>query len=211
MCEFFAEVAILPVLVVNPPSGRCSRMTPNGRTWQVLTWSWACSTGNPASDQVLEAAANAAWPYALLCAWTYLNDQDSAHDLMDHAIQNVAGYIARHLDAPPGKLTARMKSQLRRRAKQLAAKRAREIPSGSIADLEHLLTTRPEIEQGIYANELLEQLSPFAQSIAHYLWLGYSWRAMERTLEIDHTTLRRAYFRELESLLENLSRPGGSP
>lgn len=210
MCEFFAEVAILPVLVVNPPSGRCSRMTPNGRTWQVLTWSWACSTGNPASDQVLEAAANAAWPYALLCAWTYLNDQDSAHDLMDRAIQNVTGYIVRHPDTPPGKLTARMKSQLRRRAKQLAAKQAREIPSGSIADLEHLLTTRPEIEQGIYANELFSQLSPFAQSIAHYLWLGYSWRAMERTLEIDHTTLRRAYFRELEYLLENLSRPGGS-
>lgn len=160
MCEFFAEVAILPVLVVNPPSGRCSRMTPNGRTWQVLTWSWACSTGNPASDQVLEAAANAAWPYALLCAWTYLNDQDSAHDLMDHAIQNVTRYIARNLDAPPGKLTARMKSQLRRRAKQLAAKRAREIPSGSIADLEHLLTTRPEIEQGIYANELLQLECP---------------------------------------------------
>ena len=103
-----------------------------------------------------------------------------------------------------------MKSQLRRRAKQLAAKRAREILFGSIADLEHLLTTRPEIEQEIYANELFEQLSPFAQSIAHYLWLGYSWRAMERTLEIDHTTLRRAYFRELESLLEDLSRPGGS-
>ena len=47
-----------------PPPGRCSRMPPNGRSWQVLTWSWACTTGHPASDQVLEAAANAAWPYA---------------------------------------------------------------------------------------------------------------------------------------------------
>jgi hypothetical protein len=129
---------------------------------------------------------------------------------MDHVIQNVAGYIGRHPDAPPEKLTARMKSQLRRRAKQLAAKRAREISFGSITDLEHLVTTRPEIEQGIYANELFSQLSPFAQSISHYLWFGYSWRAMERTLEIDHTTLRRAYFRELKSLLEDLSRPGGS-
>src|SRR5215472_3501844 len=62
--------------------GRCSRMPPNGRSWQVPTWSWACTTGHPASDQVLEAAANAAWPYAQLCASTYLNDEGSARELM---------------------------------------------------------------------------------------------------------------------------------
>lgn len=38
---------------------------------------------HPASDQKLEIAAKAAWPYALLCSWSYLNDLAAAHDLMD--------------------------------------------------------------------------------------------------------------------------------
>ena len=185
-------------------------MTPNGRSWQVLTWSWACTTGHPASDQILEAAANAAWPYALLCAWTLLYDHASAHDLMDHAAQNASEYIARHPDVPLHKLTARIKSELRRRAKQLAAWRKHEFPCGSIIDLEHLLMFRPEIEQAIYANELFEHLSPFAQKIAYWRSIGYSWRKIERTLEMDHTLVERAYFREVESLLQNLSRPGDS-
>src|ERR1700735_2911033 len=106
-------------------------MLPKGPSWQDLTWSWACSTGHPASDQALEAAAKAAWPFAMLCAWTYLNDRDVAHDLMDHAVQNVSDYISRHPDAPSNKLTARMKSVLRRRSKQLAAGRYRELQYGS--------------------------------------------------------------------------------
>ena len=185
-------------------------MPPNGRSWQVLTWSWACSTGHPASDQILEAAANAAWPYALLCAWTYLNDRDFAHDLMDHAAQNVSDYIARHPDSPLRKLTARMKSQLRRRAQQLAARQRHETPCGSIVDLEHHLITRPEIELGVYVDELFAKLSPLAQSIAHWRWYGYSWREIARSLEMDHTSVRDAYFREFASLLENLSRSGAS-
>ncbi len=71
-------------------------MQPHGRIWQELTWSWAYSTGHPTSDQRLEAAAKTAWPYALLCAWTYLNDHAAAHDLMDHAVQNAFDYLGRH-------------------------------------------------------------------------------------------------------------------
>jgi len=92
------------------PSGRCSRMPPNGRTWQELTWSWAYSTGHPASDQRMEAAAKAAWPYALLCAWTYLNDHDFAYDLMDHAVHNASEYVGRHPDQPSNKLTAELRA-----------------------------------------------------------------------------------------------------
>jgi len=76
----------------------------------------AFSTGNPASDQKLDAAANAAWPYAKLCAWTYLNDHAAAHDIMDHAVENASGYISRHADCPEGKLILRFKSVIRRRA-----------------------------------------------------------------------------------------------
>ncbi len=45
--------------------------------------------------KIVEAAGNDG-AFALLCAWTFLNDQHIAHDLMDHAIANAMGYIARH-------------------------------------------------------------------------------------------------------------------
>ena len=186
-------------------------MPPNGPRWQDRTWSWAYSTGHPASDRVLEAAAQAAWPYALLCAWTYLYDHDAAHDLMDHAVHNAVDYLGRHPDALEDKLTARVKSVLRRRAKQLAAKRSRELSHGSLADLEPMYSERPEIEQRVYARELLTQLSPFANSIVHWRWLGYSWREIAKEFDMDHTAVRRAYFRELKSVLQNLSRSGDSP
>ena len=121
---------------------RCSRMPLNGRIWQELTWSWAYSTGHPASDQKLEAAAKAAWSYSLLCAWTYLDDHESAADLMDHAVQNAFRYFERHPESTAEKLLARIKSVIHRRAKQLATKRSRELSSGSMADMEALLAVK---------------------------------------------------------------------
>jgi hypothetical protein len=184
-------------------------MPPKGRIWQELTWTWAFSTGHLASDQKLAAAAEAAWPYALLYAWTYLNDHDAAHDLMDHAIENTRDYAGRHADFPVEKLQWRMKSSLKRRAQQQAAKRRFEVQSGSLADLENVLVSQPEAEQQLYAKELLECLSPFARSIANRRWLGYSWREIADSLEMDHTVVRRAYFREVETLLNELSRSRG--
>ena len=185
-------------------------MPPNGRSWQVLTWSWACTTGHPASDQVLEAAASAAWPYALLCAWTFLNDSHLASDLMDHAIQNATDYMTRHPDASSAKVNARVKSEIRREAKQLAFKQRRERPSGSASDFEAVCAAQPEIEQRIYASEIFAKLPPFAQGIINRRWLGYSWREIGRDLEMDYSEVRKAYFRELGLLLENLSRHGES-
>ena len=129
---------------------------------------------------------------------------------MDHAVHNAVDYLGRHPDALEDKLTARVKSVLRRRVKQLAAKRNRELSHGSLTDLEPMYAERPEIEQRVYVRELLAQLSPFANSIVHWRWLGYSWREIAKQFEMDHTAVRHAYFRELESVLQNLSRSGDS-
>lgn len=185
-------------------------MSSQDRIWEDLTWNWAYSTGSPASDHKLGAAAKAAWPYALLCAYTYLNDRDVGHDLMDHAVQNAVGYIERHSDASTEKLSARIKSMIRRRAKQLAAKRRAELSYGSLSDLEKLYAGQPEAEQRVYANEIFARLTPFAQSIIKWRWLGYSWREISNELEMDHTVVRRAYFRELKSLLATISKTGGA-
>jgi hypothetical protein len=174
-----------------------------GRIWQELPWSWASSTGNPALDQRLDAAAHAAWPYARLCAWTYLNDQPAAHDIMDHAVENASGYIARHPDFSDKKLLSRIKSVLRRRARQIAAKQRREILYGLFVDMEDLYVVHPEVEQRIY-----KRLSPFAQSIVDWRSMDYSWREIAAKVELDHTSVRRAFNREVESLLQDLSQPG---
>jgi DNA-directed RNA polymerase specialized sigma24 family protein len=185
-------------------------MTPNGRNGKELTWSWAYSTGHPASDQKLEAAAHAAWPYAYLCAWTHLNDHDAAVDLMDHAVHNAFRYLARHSDTTEQKLTARIKSVIRRRARQLAAKRGRELPSGSMRDMERMHVGHSDAEQRAYAAEVIARLSPTARSIFDWRLLGYSWREIGEKLEMDYSALRRAYFRELELVLRSLSSSGDS-
>ena len=123
---------ILLLKVVNLPRAGARQMPPKCSIGQGLTWSWAYSTGHPASDQRLDAAAKAAWSYARLCAWTYLNDEDSAHDLMDFAVQKAADYAARIPDSPPNKLAGRIKSAVRRRPKQMAAARSRELSYGSL-------------------------------------------------------------------------------
>jgi DNA-binding NarL/FixJ family response regulator len=156
----------------------------------------------------MEAAAIAAWPYAMFCAWTYLNDHAAAHDIMDLAVENVSGYISRHADCSDKKLLSRTKSVIKRRAQQESAKRNREIQFGSLIDMEKLYIGQPEAEQRVYAIEIFERLSPFAQSIVSRRSLGYSWRKIAEDLEMDHTAVRRAYFREVESLLHDLSQPG---
>jgi hypothetical protein len=179
-----------------------------GRIWQELTWSWASSTGTPALDQRLDAAARAAWPYARLCAWTYLNDHPAAHDIMDYAVENASSYIARHADSSDRKLRCRIKSVLKRRAQQLASKQSREILAGLLANMEALCFGQPEVDQRIYASELIERFSPFARTIVEWRALDYSWRRIAEHLDLDHTAVRRAYYRELESVLHDLSQPG---
>ncbi len=179
--------------------------------WEDLTWSWAWSTGHVASDQKLEPAAKAAWPHALLGAWTYLNDGDAAHDLMEHAVRNAGEYFSRHPDSTEQKLTARIRSVLRRRAKQIAHQQRREVASGSLLELEHLSVSTGEVEESAIASELFSRLSPFAQTVFNRREFGYTWRQIATELDLDHTVVRRAYFRELQSLLRSLSRPGEPP
>lgn len=179
-----------------------------GNSWQEITWSWAFSTGHSRSDQTLEAAAKAAWPYSVLCAWTYLFDQDMAHDLMEHAIRNTSEYLVRHSDANTPKLTARLKSVLRRRAKQLAKRRGREVAAGSSVELDKISQGRSEIEERMIANEIFSQLSEFAQNVVNWRWLGYTWREIGKELDMDYASVRRAYFRELHSTVAKLDHRG---
>ncbi len=201
----------MSILVVKSPSGPTLAKPPMEPHWEDLTWSWAWRTGHDASDQKLEPAAKAAWPYAQLCAWTYLNDRDLAHDLMEHAVRNTGEYFSRHPDTTEQKLVARIRSVIRRRAKQIAHQRRREVASGSLLDLEHLRASAGEVEESAISSQLFSRLSPFAQNVLHRREFGYTWRDIAAELDLDHTVVRRAYFRELQSLLRSLSRSGEPP
>jgi hypothetical protein len=120
-------------------------------------------------------------------------------------------YITRHPDAPSEKLAARIKRVIRRRAKQLAARRNRDVPYGSMLDMEHLRACHLAVESRIYANELFSRLTLFAQTIVRWRSGGYTWREIAGEMDMDHTAVRRAYLRELESLLQSLSQPGDAP
>jgi len=185
-------------------------MPPSEPQWEDLTWSWACSTGHSTADQKMEPAAKAAWPYALLCAWSYINDRDAAHDLIEHAVRKADEYLDRHPDLPEQKLVGHLKSLIRRRAKQIAHSRRREIAFGLLPDLEHLLAGSSDAEQQLIAKEMLARMSPVTKVVFKRRDFGYTWREIAAELELDHTVLRRAYFRELKSLLRSVSPSGES-
>jgi DNA-binding NarL/FixJ family response regulator len=173
------------------------------------SWSWLYPDASPALAHTLEAAAEATWSYAVYCAWSYLHDQDAASDLMDYALKHVSGYVSRFPEGPsPEKLALRLRSLLKRRARQ-AARGERMISVGSLIDLDnHYRKFRdsPELEQRVYAQEILERLSPQARAIANWRAMGYSWRVIGSNLGLDHSQVRRAYLREIQAVL-NLS-PG---
>jgi hypothetical protein len=127
---------------------------------------------------------------------------------MDYAVQNASGYLGRHAACSDKTLLARIKSVIRRRARQEFAKHNREIPYGSLIDMEKLYVGQSGAEQRVYAIELYDRLSPIAQSIMDSRALGYSWRMIAEKFEMNHMAVQRAYFREVESLLQDSSQPG---
>lgn len=173
-----------------------------------LFGAWPPLTGQEQTDHVLRSVAIALWPYAQFCAWSYLYDDDFAYDLMDQALSNVTAYVLRHLPAPSeAKLYARLRSVLRRVAKQEARHR-RELLVGNVLDLEqHTQAADPsghvEIENGAMIQEILPRLSPQAQRIAALIAMGYSWRDIGRQLRIDRQTVRRSFLREVTVALQS--------
>jgi DNA-directed RNA polymerase specialized sigma24 family protein len=129
---------------------------------------------------------------------------------MDHAIHTASEYMRDHADVLAEHLVVRLKDIIRSRAKRIAAKSSREVSLGSLSELEKMLAVPPQAEQMAIASELFGRLSPFTQSVVRWRLLGYSWREIGQQLEMHHTAIRRAYLRELESLLESVPLRGGT-
>ena len=149
-----------------------------------------------------------AWPYACYCARRYLHDPDAAYDLMDAAVANAEQYYMRFEGSrTPAQLLHRLLSVLKRLSKQ-AVKRRREVPSGLLLDLELLpqnLASKADVEQELYVAQMLARLTERSRLITYWRMEGYTWRQIADQLGADHTTVRRAYRRELRALFDVIS------
>ena len=111
---------------------------------------WYAGSQDRAVDDLFRRACSLAWPYALFCATRYLHDIHAAYDLMDAAVSNAEQYYERfNGNRTASQIFYRIISVLKRLSKQ-RVQNNREIPSGSLPDLEEkarTLSSKPEAEQ----------------------------------------------------------------
>jgi hypothetical protein len=169
-------------------------------------WRWEASLDESLKTKLL-TAAESCLSYAHLSAWSYLHDETLATEIVEVALEVVRAYALRTTPSPTvEKLTARLRSQIRRVTKQ-RANRIKENPIGSLRDLE--MYSRIEIPDPtdlLYLEQVLDLLTPQAKEVASWILTGYSWREIGRLSGVDHNSIRRAFRREADAALIHLGR-----
>lgn len=169
---------------------------------------WYFGAQDRAVDHLFRRVCALAWPYALFCATRYLHDVHAAYDLMDDAVSNAEEYYERfNGNRTFSQIFHRVLSVLRRISKQRGLNN-REIPSGTLPDLErkaHALSSKPEAEQSVYVEQLLARMTDRSRKITIWRSEGHTWRQIAGKLKVNHAAVRRAYYRELRRLLSPAS------
>jgi DNA-directed RNA polymerase specialized sigma24 family protein len=103
-------------------------------------------------------------------------------------------------------LAARLRSQVRRVAKQKANRQRKEECVGSLLDMErdHRMSETSDLTEMVLIKEIVGRLSPEARTVATWIWMGYSWREIGKTLDIDQDSVRLAFRREADRVLSEL-------
>ncbi len=169
-------------------------------------WRWEASLDETLKTKLL-TAAESCMSYAHLSAWSYLHDETVAAEIVEEALAVVRAYALRTTPSPTvEKLTARLRSQIRRVTKQ-RANRIKENPIGSLRDLEmYSRTENPDPTDLLYLEQVLNLLSPQAKEVASWILTGYSWREIGRLSGVDHNSIRRAFRREADAALIQLGK-----
>ncbi len=170
-------------------------------------WKWRDAPDEGLRSR-LAAAVEATSAYAQFSAWSYLHDTMLTAEIMEEAIEVVRAYALRFSPPPSeAKLTARLRSQVRRIAKQSANLSSKETCAGALYDLEvYAPASTPDPTEVLLLEEVLARLSPQAQKVATWIWMGYSWREIGKACEIDHNSVRLAFRRETDAALIQLGR-----
>lgn len=169
-------------------------------------WRWASTLDRAQKERLLQAI-EANRPFARVTAWSYLHDEQLSGELIERALESVQNFAAATAPTPSvEKLTARLRSQIRRVAKQMR-RRVKEDHEGSLRDLELLAPSEnPNPIEFLFLEEVVKLLSPEAKEIASYIRLGYTWREIGADLGVDYSTLRKAFRREADAALIKLGR-----
>ena len=161
---------------------------------------WYLGSQDGAVDALFRRVCALAWPYALLCATRYLHDVQAAYDLMDAAVSNAEEYYERfNGNRTFSQIFHRVLSVLKRSSKQRALN-SREVPSGSLPDLErkaHALTSKPEAEQTAYVRQLLAQMTVRSRKITIWRTEGHTGQANEALQHVSNPALRGRYYQLL--------------
>ena len=167
-------------------------------------WKWEASLDETLKAKLL-TAAEYCWSYARHSAWSYLHDVTLAPEILEESLEVVRSFALRTSPSPPvEKLTARLRSQIRRVVEQ-RAKRLKEEPRGSLRELDLFSRVEhPDPTDLLYLEEVLKLLSPQAKEVAGWIRTGYSWREIGKLSGIDHTAIRRAFRRETDAALAQL-------
>ncbi len=171
-----------------------------------VLWKWEDSLDG-ALRQKLMSAVESTWGFAHMTAWSYLNDGAQGPELIEQALEKVQVFALR-TSPPPStqKLTARLKSQIRRLAKQ-RKNRNKEVQDGSALGLELYPASQvPDPTEVLFLQEIVREYSPQAKEIAQYIRLGYTWRDIGEALGIDHSSIRKSFRRETDAVLIKLGR-----
>lgn len=169
-------------------------------------WRWTSSLDRAQKETLLQAVdANRA--FARATAWSYLHDEQLGGELIERALESVHRFAANTTPAPSvAKLTSRLRSQIRRVAKQ-QERRVKELHKGSLRDLELLSTAAtPDPVEYLFLEEVVGNLSPQGREVASYIRLGYTWRDIGTFLGVDHSALRKSFRRETDAALVKLGR-----
>lgn len=167
-------------------------------------WRWEASLDEFLKTKLL-TAAESCWSYARFSAWSYLHDESLATEVIEEALEIIQAYALRTSPSPTvEKLTSRLRSQIRRVAKQ-RANRLKEEPRGSLRELEmYARIDSPDPTDLLFLEQVLDLLSPQAKEVASWIRMGYSWREIGRFSGVDHNSVRKAFRREADAALIQL-------
>ena len=124
-----------------------------------VLWKWEDSLDG-ALRQKLMSAVESTWGFAHMTAWSYLNDGAQGPELIEQALEKVQAFALR-TSPPPStqKLTARLKSQIRRLAKQ-RKNRNKEVQDGSALELELYPASQvPDPTEVLFLQEIVREYS----------------------------------------------------
>jgi DNA-directed RNA polymerase specialized sigma24 family protein len=169
-------------------------------------WKWRDSLREELQPRLMTAYEEVL-PFARYSAWSFLHDGALANELLEEAMESVHAYALKTSPPPAtSKLAARLRSQVRRVAKQRANRQSKEDCVGSLLDMErdHLMAETNDLTEMVLIKEIVGRLSPEARKIATWIWMGYSWREIGKTLDIDQNSIRLAFRREADRVLSEL-------